>query len=92
MLLLLRRFGPVTIALALARAAMATREHWREIPPADRRRLRTLVGKSRGRPANLSEAEQQELLGLVRALRPARLLWRLVKAALLPTRRSRKNR
>lgn len=86
---LLRRFGPVGIALALVRAATATRAHWREIPEADRLRMRALSGKSRGRPSNLSPDERSELLGLMRTLHPLRLLWRLARAGVLPLRRGK---
>jgi hypothetical protein len=52
--------------MIVLQAAMAAGEHWRDLPEADRRRLRELLAKSRGRPSNLSRRERDELRALVR--------------------------
>ena len=42
--------------------------HWQNLTPAERRRLRELLTRSKGRPSNLSRREQRELRDLVRKL------------------------
>ncbi|GAC1438426.1 MAG: hypothetical protein NVSMB51_14280 [Solirubrobacteraceae bacterium] len=85
------RFGPLGIVLAIARAALATREHWRAVEPEDRARLRELVAKSKGRRSRLSDAERAELRDLVAQLHLGRLLWRLLTSA-IGLRRARRER
>jgi len=69
-----RKVGPVGSAVIAMQVASATREHWRSIPRAKRRRLQTLLRQSRGKPSNLTKAERRELRKLVRALQLPRLL------------------
>lgn len=45
--------------------AWVARRHWRRLEPGERKRLLTLVRKSRGRPSRLSEGERREALGLL---------------------------
>ena len=42
--------------------------HWQQLTVLERRRLRELLAKSRGRPSNLSKREQKELKDLVAKL------------------------
>jgi hypothetical protein len=42
--------------------------HWQNLTPIERRRLRDLLTRSKGRPSNLSKREQQELRQLVAKL------------------------
>ena len=44
-----------------------------DVPPEDRRRLGTLVRKSKGDPRRLTERERRELLAIVRRLDVQRL-------------------
>jgi len=64
-----RRAGPARW-LVLYEAAKWIYEHgrrrWEKYTPAERRRLGELVRKSKGRRANLSEAERGELWELVK--------------------------
>ena len=59
--------------LVVAELAMAARRHWQLLEPAERARLRDLVTRSRGRRANLSETEREDLRYLVRKLEPGGL-------------------
>lgn len=77
----LRRIGPLGAALALGQAALETRAHWGRIPLERRERLRELVGKSRGRPGNLSQRERDELRELVGGLELGELGRRLATTA-----------
>jgi hypothetical protein len=56
-------------ALLVAELVLATRDHWIRLDPQTRERLWTLVSKSKGRPSNLSRAERNELMALMRKLR-----------------------
>jgi hypothetical protein len=60
-----RRLGRLTIAASLGQAVWATRRQWQALPPEDRSRLQALLRQSAAGPANLSEAERQELRRLV---------------------------
>jgi uncharacterized membrane protein len=42
--------------------------HWQNLSPGERRRLRDLLVRFKGRPSNLSKREQQELRDLVAKL------------------------
>lgn len=53
--------GPLSLASAVGTAALAAREHWRLLSPAERRRLAALLRASRGRVTALSAAERREL-------------------------------
>jgi hypothetical protein len=59
---------PIGWALVAAEAVMVARRHWGSLHPHSRRRLRELVGKSKGRPGNLSREERRELIDHVRQL------------------------
>ena len=70
-----RRAIPLMWAFAVAEALTATRRHFSGVDPRVRRRLVELVRKSKGRPANLSAHEKQELRLLVGQMD----LWNLSK-------------
>jgi hypothetical protein len=63
-----KRALPIGWALVAAEAVMVARRHWGSLHPHSRRRLRELVGKSKGRPGNLSREERRELVHHVRQL------------------------
>ena len=65
--------------LAVAQVALLARRHLQLLEPDERKRLASLVAKSKGRPRkNLSANEREEMLRLVKKLRarPVRP-WRL---------------
>jgi hypothetical protein len=66
---LMRRI-PWAVALELA---WLLRDRWSRLQPDDRARLTTLVRQSRGRRANLSPGEQDELRVLLNRLEPGTL-------------------
>lgn len=71
-----RRAGralPLAWLLVAGRVALMLREHYAILTPHQRKRLRQLVGKSRGRPSNLSKAEREELRKIVSRLNLRRL-------------------
>lgn len=57
----------------LLELAVALRERWGRLTPGERAHLRAIVGKSRGRPGNLSAREREDLKRLVRKLEPGSL-------------------
>jgi hypothetical protein len=63
--------------LLLVEGAMAVREHWMRLTPAERTQVGELLRKSRGRPGNLSPRERADLKRLGRKLDPAGLGRRL---------------
>lgn len=63
--------------LLLVEAAMAVREHWQRLTPAERARVTALVRKSGGRPGNLTPRERADLKRLARKMDPAGLGRRL---------------
>ncbi len=65
------RGGPTTqVAIWLLRRAHTT---YKTLAVDERREVRTLLSKSRGRPTNLTSAERKRLRGLARkAVAPAR--------------------
>lgn len=63
--------------IVLLEAAMAVRDHWQNLTPAERARVTKLVRKSQGRPANLTAREREDLKRLARKLDPAGLGRRL---------------
>jgi hypothetical protein len=67
------RAVPLMWAFAVAEALAATHRHFTSVDPKVRRRAVELVRKSKGRPANLTAAEKQELRRLVGQMD----LWRL---------------
>ena len=56
--------------MLLLEAAMIAREHWRFLDERDRRELTRILGKSKGRPGNLTPQERRDLLRIVRVLDP----------------------
>jgi len=60
----LRRL-PLARLLALAEIALLAREHVAKLEPHERRRIRELVVRGRGRPSNLTPRERSELAMLV---------------------------
>ncbi|HEX3563079.1 MAG TPA: hypothetical protein VHU24_09605 [Solirubrobacterales bacterium] len=81
--------------VAAIQVAWLANRHWRRLEPEERRRLRELIRKSRGRPSRLStkeRAEAEELLqkldfaelggSVTTTLLPFRPLGRLVEFAL----------
>jgi hypothetical protein len=56
--------------MLLLEAAMIAREHWRFLDERDRRELSRIIGKSKGRPGNLTPRERSELLAIMRKLDP----------------------
>ncbi len=90
-----RRAGralPLAWLLVAGRVALMLREHYAILTPHQRRRLRQLVGKSRGRPRNLSKAEREELRRIVSRLDLRRLTHNVTAmASPLPWPRHRKH-
>lgn len=78
---LLRRMGPLGVAITVGQAALVVRNHWNETPQESRARLAELVKRSGGRPSSLSEAERRELSAHVRALRLGQLGGKLAASA-----------
>jgi hypothetical protein len=70
---LLKRLGPIGMAITVAQAALVARDHWGLLSASERTRLGKLVRKSAGRPSNLTKREQDELKRLVLKLDPLRL-------------------
>jgi len=68
-----RLMRPLGYALTAAQIGLLARDHWRALPAADRRRMRELVARSKGRPSNLDRDEQRELRELVRSADVPRL-------------------
>jgi hypothetical protein len=65
---------PVFKLLSVAEVALLTRDHVQRLSPDERRRLLTLVREGRGRSQRLTEAEADELRGLLAKLEPRRLV------------------
>ena len=58
--------------LAVGQLALTARRHLALLEPEERTRLASLVAQSKGRPKrNLTAADREELLRLVRKLEPA---------------------
>lgn len=51
--------------MLVIQAALAARDHWGILTPSERTQLTRLLRQTRGRPANLSAREKQELRDLV---------------------------
>jgi hypothetical protein len=56
--------------LLLLDVAMILRDHWGFLDDRDRRELSRIVGKSKGRPGNLTPQERRELVRILRKLDP----------------------
>jgi hypothetical protein len=61
---------PVLKLLAAAEIGLLARDHVMRLTPDERRRLIKLVGTAHGRPANLDQAQRDELAELVAKLEP----------------------
>jgi hypothetical protein len=59
--------------IAAIEIAWLANRHWRRLDPEERRRLRELIGKSRGRPSKLSARERREAEELLQKLDYAEL-------------------
>ena len=59
--------------IAAIEVAWLANQHWRRLEPDERRRLRALIRKSRGRPSRLSPREREEAEELLRKLDYAEL-------------------
>jgi hypothetical protein len=59
--------------VAAAEVAWITRGHWRRLDPDERRRLRQLLMRSRGRPSRLSPRERRDAAELLEKLDYAEL-------------------
>jgi len=65
---------PVVALLSAAEVAVIARDHYRQLSPAERRRLLQLIRLGRGRRNRLTGRERDELERLVAKLEPRRLL------------------
>jgi hypothetical protein len=54
--------------IAAIEVAWLANRHWRRLEPDERRRLRELIAKSRGRPSKLSAKEREEAEELLQKL------------------------
>jgi hypothetical protein len=59
--------------VAAAQLALIANRHWRRLEPEERRRLRELLVKSKGRPSNLTARERREAEELLEKLDYAEL-------------------
>jgi len=59
--------------VAAAQVALIANRHWRRLEPVERRRLRELIVKSKGRPSKLTVRERREAEGLLQKLDYAEL-------------------
>jgi hypothetical protein len=60
-----KRALPLWWLVTASRGALLARGHWLRLAPGDRRRLRELLAKSRGRPSNLTLGERDDVRRLV---------------------------
>jgi hypothetical protein len=70
---------PVARLLLVAQLAMLAQRHLSKLSPAQRRRLVTLLVRTRGRPRSLPAEERRELLYLLARLEPRLLLGTAVR-------------
>jgi hypothetical protein len=69
----IRRTVPWTRLVDIARAAPLLKEHWDKLAASERRELQRLIGKSKGKPSNLTLVERATVRRLVRKLELGRL-------------------
>lgn len=84
--------GRATILLAVAEAILAAKDHlWDRLTVEERSRVYELVGKSKGRPSNLSQSEKDELRALVQKAEPLKLGIRTAQGGMVgrPKRKKR---
>jgi len=87
---LLRRLGPLGVAMTVGQTAWAARRNWQAIPPERRARLQELTRQSAGRPANLSAGERRELMSLIRELNLGDLARQTAMSGAFPRSRFRR--
>lgn len=75
----LSRGVPVARLLLVAEAVILVQRHFSKLGPAQRRRLFTLIVRTRGRPRSLTAAERREVLYLLATLEPRLFLGTVVK-------------
>lgn len=56
---------PLARLIAAGQVLMLARRHWHRLEPAERHRVMVLVGKTHGRPRNLTAGEKLELARLI---------------------------
>jgi hypothetical protein len=78
MLRMVSRRIPLLIALEVL---MASREHWNELDPEDRRRAGELLRKSKGDPRRLSPEERTQVREIARNLQFGRFARRVAPIA-----------
>jgi hypothetical protein len=61
---------PLARLIAIAELALLAREHVGKLQPHERRRIRELVIRGRGRPSNLTAPERSELATLLAKMEP----------------------
>jgi hypothetical protein len=61
---------PIARLIALAEIVLLARQHVTKLTPHERRRIRELVVRGRGRPSNLSAGDRTELAMLVAKAEP----------------------
>ena len=84
--------GRFAVVLAVAEAILAAKDHiWDRLTPEERARIYDLVGKSKGRPSNLSQSEKDELRALVQKAEPLKLGIRTAQGGMVgrPKRKKR---
>jgi hypothetical protein len=84
--------GRAAIVLAVAEAILAAKDHlWDRLTVEERSRVYELVGKSKGRPSNLSQSEKDELRALVHKAEPVKLGIRTAQGGMVgrPKRKKR---
>lgn len=80
------RFSPWARAIAAGEIAIMAKRHVDKLAPGERRELRSLLAKSRGRRGNLTAGERNRLMALVRKLEPGVFARSAAKSA-VPLRR-----
>ena len=83
----MRRAVPWLMAYEMLRA---TKDHWDQLDPDDRRELNSLLRKSKGDPRRLTPSEREELRSLVGRLQLVRLGVAVGTAAAAGRRRHRR--
>jgi hypothetical protein len=73
--------------LLVAEVALAAKRHLDLLDATEKRELRELVTKSRGRPSNLTGRERERLRALVAKIEPAALAKRAAGVAAIGRRR-----
>jgi hypothetical protein len=77
----LPKIGWIGWTLLAAELAVLLKHHWDRLEASERQRMIEIVGKSRGRPSNLSDREKRELRELVDKIGPRELAGNVVRTA-----------